>query len=144
MFRMNIRESCISYPSLYLILTALFTIFSAVAQAQEENPTDPSLSVDAAGAECIIALAMEKAGQQHKSFPDPIDAAFKAGLCTGKMQTYMLRAQAENTACFPKISLEEGMSIFVKWATANPGQSSLDYLTGYKMAFESAIPCLKK
>jgi hypothetical protein len=56
----------------------------------------------------------------------------------------MLNAQSENPSCFPKISMEEGIHIFVKWAEAHPDEGATPYPDGFKKAFEDAVPCLKK
>lgn len=132
---------------------ATVTVTPAPAATADASPpinqqpaveTDPSLTVTEAGVECALAQVAEEAGKLHRRINDPLTTAFKAGLCTGKVQTYMLAVQTENPACFPKISLEEGIAIFIKWAAANPGQGQSLYTSGLKAAFEDAVPCLKK
>lgn len=93
-----------------------------------------------AAVECATAVMAE----EKKQFTNVRDAAFKAGLCTGKVQTYMLNAGAEDPGCFPKISLEEGINIFVKWTEEHPDEGASDYTDGIRKAFEDAVPCLKK
>jgi hypothetical protein len=104
------------------------------------TPVDSSLTTYEAAVECATSIMVEL----HKNFVHPKDAVFKAGLCAGKVQTYMLTAQSANPGCFPKISLEEGIGIFVKWSEAHRGEGDKPYPEGLKAAFTDAVPCLKK
>ncbi len=93
--------------------------------------------------ECATAELVEQASQQHKLVGNVVTSVYSAGVCTGKMQTFMLIAQRENPNCFPKISLEDGISIFVKWADAHPAQYNTGYISGFSEAFAEMAPCLK-
>jgi hypothetical protein len=94
--------------------------------------------------ECATAILVESAGKQGQQFDNPAAVAFKAGVCTGKIQTYMLAAQAAHPDCFPRIGLEEGIRLFVKWVEAHPGEGATPYPQGMREAFEDTVPCLKK
>ncbi len=124
------------------------TPFTATTTSGASNITpvavDPSISVQEMAVECALAQAAETAGEHRRPLSNPLGTAFKAGLCTGKVQTYMLTAQSDNPSCFPKISMEEGIAIFVKWAAANPNRASDGYIEGLKAAFDDAVPCLRK
>lgn len=113
-------------------------LFSAAAPSGAEEAGNP-LSTHQAAVECATAIIIE----QHKRFANARDAAFKAGLCAGKIQSYMLRAQEEQPSCFPAISLEEGINIFVKWADTHLSEGDSPYPQGIRKAFEGAVPCLK-
>ena len=107
-------------------------------------PDDPTLTTHETAVECAMALIVQSASDRHVQLADPAGNSFKAGLCTGKIQSYMLRARAENPDCFPKYGLDDAMRLFVKWVEAHPQEGTLLYPEGFKQAFEDAVPCLKK
>ncbi len=114
---------------------------------QQDNApaaSDPTLTTHETAVECAMALIVESAGQRHVQLSDPLGNSFKAGLCVGKMQTFMMRIKADNPDCFPKYELDDAMRLFVKWVEAHPQEGSTPYLDGFKEAFEDAVPCLKK
>jgi len=110
------------------------------AHAAPASTVDPSLTTYEAAVECATAKLVEQRG----TFANAKDAAFKAGACTGKIQSFMLDAQARYPDCFPRISLEEGIAIFVKWAEGNKALGGEAFPSGLRKAFEEAVPCMKK
>jgi len=111
---------------------------------ESTSPVDPTLTTHETAVECALAKIVEDAGQRHLSMGNSLTTIYQAGLCSGKIQTYILAAQAQNPSCFPRISMEEGINIFVKWAEANLNQGGALYLDGFKAAFEESVPCMKK
>jgi hypothetical protein len=107
-------------------------------------PPPESVSVRQAAIECAVAQKVEQMGREGQFPSNMIDAVFEAGQCSGKVQTFMLVAQTEYPNCFPKISLEEGISIFVNWAAAHNDAASENYVAGMTEAFAQTVPCLKR
>jgi hypothetical protein len=114
----------------------------AVVTPQE--PVDPLLTTHEAAVECALAQIVETAGQHHRAVGNPLNATYKAGLCAGKIQSFILTAQAAHPSCFPKISLEEGISMFMKWAEAHRNQGGSSFLDGFERAFAESVPCMRK